>query len=369
MFPERQLGPHREWGMEVQFLDNIFKKNGGSAYTVGRVNGDHWLLYMSNPDPDIEGNSTEFASRSGSCTELNSLASSIDGGPCITDAQIDSEADAGVAASANSLQPGLGSYLLPPLPPLQQDHTIEILMTHLSARARAAFFTPASVCCGQSGPTMPSDDEALSSYAQKLSDDLGISKIFPRKHTTLDAYSFTPCGYSSNALIGFGDTDGEQESGEGYYTIHVTPEEGWSYASFECNVPLSTDRHRHRQDQNGGEDNIPDLHTLIQRVVRIFEPGKITLTLFVSSDEDTGASDGHGDHVEVEEDTSEWAVDAAQRVFKAALTRAVRPHKAKDQTGILAPDSSVDRLAYKRTDKINYEFGGYELAYASFELM
>jgi S-adenosylmethionine decarboxylase len=352
--------------MEVQFLDNIFKQNGGSAYTVGRVNGDHWLLYMSNPDPDFEGHSTAFISRSSSCTEISSLTSSIDGHLSVTDTRLDISAD----SDARLVVPGTESLSIPAFPPTQQDYTIEILMTHLSARARAAFITPESVCCGETETIASNEDETPSSYAQKLSENLGIDKIFPRSNTTLDAYSFTPCGYSSNALIKWGDAL-DSNGGEGYYTIHVTPEEGWSYASFECNVPLSTARHKKHQNAEDGDSN-PDLHTLIQRVVRIFEPGKITLTLFVSSDETAGSSDGDGAHSDGEEGHAECAVDAAQRVFKAALTRAVKSAKTQSAVDSSASDGGcegIDRRAYKRTDKINYEFGGYELAYASFELM
>ena len=42
------LGPHQDWKQEVEYLDNIFKN--GAAYTIGRVNGDHWLLYMTTPE-------------------------------------------------------------------------------------------------------------------------------------------------------------------------------------------------------------------------------------------------------------------------------------------------------------------------------
>ncbi|TFY73046.1 hypothetical protein EWM64_g10966, partial [Hericium alpestre] len=52
-FPERQLGPHREWKNEVEFLDGIFQN--GAAYTVGKVNGDHWLLYITSPCEDTQG--------------------------------------------------------------------------------------------------------------------------------------------------------------------------------------------------------------------------------------------------------------------------------------------------------------------------
>lgn len=281
MFPERQLGPHKDWNQEIEYLDQFFKN--GAAYTVGKVNGDHWLLYMASAE--------------------------------------DTTAD----------HPGS--------PDLQasryNDYTIEILMSDLSPKASQSF---------SSGPS----DDRPSYRGLDLSQKLGITDIFPPSVTTLDAYSFDPCGYSSNAVIKWGvnsDAQGkpnENDSahrthfGEGYYTIHVTPEEGWSYASFECNIPLSASSEALRPD------DIPDLRTLIKRLVNIFEPGRITLTLFISC-EDNDATGETGSPVE-----------AAQRAFKAALTTA-------------AEDSGIKRV-YKRTDKINYEFDSYDLAFASFEV-
>ncbi|KAJ7925152.1 S-adenosylmethionine decarboxylase [Mycena leptocephala] len=236
MFPERQLGPHRDWKHEVEFLDNIFPN--GAAYTVGKVNGDHWLLYITGP-PDSE-------------PILNSPSS--------------------------------------------------ILMSDLAPAARQPFFPSSD----------PEDTPSID--AQALSTSLGISDIFPSHLTALDAYSFSPCGYSANALIKWGTDPVSKINGtvgEGYYTIHVTPEEGWSYASFECNVPLPSSRPAPQDPKT-----IPDLLSLIRRVVTIFQPGRLSLTLFISS-EDNENDDGE---------------------------------------------------KYKRTDKINYEFGGYDLAFASFEL-
>lgn len=332
MFPDQQLGPHRDWGMEVEFLDRIFDH--GSAYTVGKVNGDHWLLYMTTPE--------DLGSSSG--TEMSSLASSM----------IESQDERWAIVGHGGL------YTLPALLPTQ-DYTIEILMTHLSPRARAAFFTPENVDLSADGDLAPGE------HAQKLSSDLGIADLFPRDVTQLDAYSFVPCGYSSNALIKWKEEAlGVERTGEGYYTIHVTPEEGWSYASFECNVPLAARKHGRGTDNNS---DIPDLRTLVQRVVRIFEPGKITMTLFVASPADE-ASDGN----ESDGDGGETAVEAAQRAFKAALTRSGKnPATTQGCPGgesslISSSTGSLERV-YKRTDKINYEFGGYDLAFASFELI
>jgi S-adenosylmethionine decarboxylase len=217
MFPESQLGPHRGWNDEVKFLDDIFR--GGAAYTVGKVNGDHWLLYIAGP-------------------ELGSPPRQVTPSVHILDGDLP-----------------------------MQDYTIEILMSSLSPFARAPFLASKE-------STRPSDDGLA------LSSSLGISSIFPPELTTLDAYTFLPCGYSSNALLKVRNpaTPDDQTKGEGYFTIHVTPEEGWSYASFECNVPLPT-----YPPSSTTQHSIPDLQTLIQRVVSIFQPGRIMMTLFVSN--------------------------------------------------------------------------------------
>jgi S-adenosylmethionine decarboxylase len=287
MFPERQLGPHREWSQEVQFLDNIFPN--GAAYNVGKVNGDHWLLYLTNP---------------------TSAFDSLIEQPTMKD----------------------------PYP----DYTIEILMSELSPAACQPF------SCS------PQDDSSCSasSHAQALSDSLGITDIFPSHLTTLDAYSFTPCGYSSNALIKWGDdpaylpslnTNGTSSAREGYYTIHVTPEEECSYASFECNIPLPVVR------PASASTSVPDLKTLLQRVVSIFQPGRISLTLFISSEDE-------------EDSAGVSRVDAAQKAFMDALSARTVKGEAASEEG------NASKNTYRRTNKINYEFDGYDLAFASFEL-
>jgi len=289
MFPERQLGPHKEWKAEVEYLDAIFSN--GAAYTVGKVNGDHWLLYMTTPQ--------------------------------VTQGVALGTTDRSHPGGTNQSDPSKGS-----------DYTIEILMTHLSPAASEPFFSPEF-----------GEENTPSTHAQALSFQTGISDIFPSHLTTLDAYSFTPCGYSSNALLKWSkplseDNHDRPPAGEGYYTIHVTPESGWSYASFECNVPLPT----HPTHE---ASSIPDLQTLIRRVVRIFQPAKLSLTLFISSVGNSSA----------EEDEGISAVEAAQRAFRLALTS---PSKANERR--------EDDLVYRRTDKINYEFSSYDLAFASFEL-
>lgn len=285
MFPERQSGPHRGWTEEIGYLDAMF--TGGAAYTVGKVNGDHWLLWFFDRSPDAVSRPTT---------------------PRI------------------SFRPPLGISFMEP-PPLEEeppDYTIEILMSKLGQKSRSNFFfdSAESESVGKYEDPWDSHTRAL-----RLSHALGITSIFPRSLTEIDAYAFEPCGYSANALIKTGPA---AQDSEGYWTIHVTPEEGWSYASFECNVPLpaieSADEQERAEDDRTA---LPNLHQLIQRVVDVFEPAHLTVTLFVSNT------------------TTEISpIENAQAVFRRALTP----------------------RGYRRTDKITYEFSGYDLAFASFEL-
>nr|AIE40068.1 S-adenosyl methionine decarboxylase [Wolfiporia cocos] len=307
MFPERQHGPHRDWRAEVEYLDSIFAS--GAAYTIGKVNGDHWLLYITSPGEDASHNGSTRAS-----TPVSP--------------------DPSTAVPDDEPPQASGSEPTPAEEP-RQDYTIEILMTQLSPAACAPFMSDPSSSSADAA------EEDPSARAHALSARLGISELFPPRATTLDAYAFSPCGYSCNALLKHG-------AGEGYHTIHVTPEQGWSYASFECNVPLPARAPTAPDAEEGGAVRIPDLKTLIRRVVRIFQPARLTLTLFISSEDNDAA----------EEEAGESTVEAAQRAFKAALTRRCSVGTAEDGFGGV----------YRRTDKINYELGGYDLAFATFEL-
>ncbi len=305
-FPEQQKSPHREWKDEVEYLDKFFPN--GAAYTVGKMNGDHWLLYITS-SPDRSPNTPPSITR-----PLRTAHTNGDYGTTY---------DAVVSSKA-------------PRP----DYTIEILMSRLSSQATQAFYFPEEHHL----------DGTPFNIAHDISVALGITELFPPHLTTLDCYAFSPCGYSSNALLKWSESSPSRNAngyhalheGEGYYTIHVTPEEGWSYASFECNVPLSPVLAPYTHD-------MPDLGTLVRRVVAIFRPERLTLSLFVSS----------GGNNEAEE-VGESAIEAAQRTFKTALTSVnwTSRREAGDEYNVV----------YKRTDKINYEFGDYDLAFASFEL-
>jgi S-adenosylmethionine decarboxylase len=76
----------------------------------------------------------------------------------------------------------------------------------------------------------------------------GIDALCPG--ALFDPRAFEPCGYSMNAILY-----------KSYYTMHITPEEGSSYASFETNQKLAS------------------YTSLINNVVRTFRPRRIVMTL------------------------------------------------------------------------------------------
>jgi hypothetical protein len=62
------------------------------------------------------------------------------------------------------------------------------------------------------------------SLARSMTAASGIGALL--EHVEIDDWAFAPCGYSMNG-----------SRGAFYYTIHVTPELAFSYASFETNDP------------------------------------------------------------------------------------------------------------------------------------
>ncbi|WFD00151.1 adenosylmethionine decarboxylase [Malassezia yamatoensis] len=251
MFPEKQKGPHRDWMLETEFLDRFFDQ--GAAYTVGKMNGDHWLLYMAANDTKEP-----------------------------------------VRASGT-------------------DMTLELLMTDLSKKGRN-HFTFDTLPDGRTVlPTgqAPNVSAALDhghALGKQLSTQLQLHTLFPQ--TQLDAFGFDPCGYSANALV-----PATPLRSAGYWTVHVTPEEGSSYASFETNMALDLDMPDEEENQN---TYVTHLQSLVERIVDIFEPGSFTMTLFVSA--------GSGD-----------------------------------------PTPAFALRHYRQSDRILYEFEGYYLLYLSFE--
>ncbi|KAI3808619.1 hypothetical protein L1987_24574 [Smallanthus sonchifolius] len=118
-------------------------------------------------------------------------------------------------------------------------YTMEMCMTGLSKRNASVFF------------------KSESSSAAVMTEDSGIRNILPESQ--ICDFDFDPCGYSMNAI-----------EGDAISTIHVTPEDGFSYASFEA---------------AGYDFKSMDLTTLVERVLTCFHPSEFSLALHVNGNE------------------------------------------------------------------------------------
>lgn len=113
-------------------------------------------------------------------------------------------------------------------------YTLEVVMTELARSAARNFYR--------------TDDFVSAAHTTKTS---GIRDIFPEAE--IDDYVFEPCGYSMNGL-----------EGNGFSTIHITPEPDCSYASCELSCyPCEK----------------VDVSDRVRRIVKAFRPGKMTVTV------------------------------------------------------------------------------------------
>lgn len=273
------------------------RADNSSAYTVGKMNGDHWLLYLTPPQEDEAHPSTP----------LETLSTIL-------------------PALPRSLSPSS------PSPP---DQTLEILMSRLHPSACAEFYHPSSFTSSSTAELKytstpyapPANANPLDSHVlgAQLSKRLGLRGLLP--NATEDCFLFSPCGYSSNSV-----------QGDRYATIHVTPEVDFSYASFETNLTFGTATPAVAVSANGGEgeENLVEggpksMTELVERVLEIFKPAKLSITLFVSSEQSAH-------------------------------------HKKGGNGGMseLLNDELLEK--YGLVDKIVYEFIGYSLVYAVYEL-
>lgn len=332
LFPDKQRGPHRSWKQEVKYLDDMFSH--GSAYMVGKMNGDHWYLYLTPPNQELTPPITPQS-------ETNDVAMIEDG--------------------ANGLAESSGDEYV--------DETLEILMTDLDPENAKQFFLShaSAVACDKmaaenkarctfsaeaaSEPVeevdvfsngsdsdlhdgdvkTPEMDEALTTEGHALgtviSDNCGLADVYPASvypEARIDAYLFGPCGFSANGVVPAPPSNAEDnKNGENkaahYFTVHVTPEDGFSFASFETNVP-------------GGQKGRATAD-IIEHVVNIFKPGRFSVTLF------------------------------------EAKGRRNNPYGAgADQIRGLAGKRLADPVpGYKRVDRIVHDFEDYNLVFRFFE--
>ncbi|XP_022081930.1 S-adenosylmethionine decarboxylase proenzyme-like [Acanthaster planci] len=122
------------------------------------------------------------------------------------------------------------------------DQTLEILMTQLDPSVMQHF------------------KDNTGRKAADVTKASGIADLLP--NCQIDDFLFEPCGYSMNGLL----------PKDGYMTIHITPEEEYSYVSFETNIELE------------------DYGDLVNKILTTFNPGKCVMTLFASKAAKCGTS-------------------------------------------------------------------------------
>ncbi|KAL2136218.1 hypothetical protein VTI74DRAFT_4848 [Chaetomium olivicolor] len=295
LFPDRQRGPHSSWKEEVKFLDDTFEN--GSAYMVGRMNADHWYLYMTTPSSStITPPLTPRSSNEGSPTRSTKIPTGI---VSPFSGAVDGHTDETLEILMMDLDPELAKqYYL--------EQASAVASERVPAKAQEArrmahdslgdidSTVDVFAQCGDSDITGNPETEHEMTAIEELtteghalgtvvSQTCGLSQVYPTSaypDARIDAYLFSPCGYSANGVVP-APAAGAEDTGSKpahYWTVHVTPEPICSYASFETNVPSG---------QNGRQTS-----DIIEHVVNIFKPGRFTVTFFETknkAEEDVGA--------------------------------------------------------------------------------
>lgn len=120
-------------------------------------------------------------------------------------------------------------------------YTLEVCMTGLDKKRASVFY------------------KTDASSADVMTKDSGIRRILPQSE--ICAFEFDPCGYSMNSI--------EKAA---ISTIHVTPEDGFSYASFEA---------------TGYDFKTVNLTQLVNRVLACFKPSEFSIALHSDNAMDT----------------------------------------------------------------------------------
>ncbi|CAN8300572.1 unnamed protein product [Cochlearia groenlandica] len=133
---------------------------------------------------------------------------------------------------------------------------VEVCMTELDRVNASSFFR-----------RKRGEDEGESSYnsdcgGKEMTRLSGIDYI--NENAFICDFAFDPCGYSMNGV-----------DGDRYSTIHVTPEDGFSYASFECGLSLRDDE----EDGNG------DIAEVLSRAINVFRPDSVSIATTYGGEE------------------------------------------------------------------------------------
>ena len=342
-FPDRQRGPHRSWRDEVNSLDKLFL--GGSAYMIGKMNGEHWYLYLTEPNTILTPPATPERRE----TETKLLELPIAEGSLEACEAYDDTKDETLEILMTDLDEATAEqfYL---------DHASAVAEGRYNERARKVRTDAGEhiggfdgVACKGSKPvdvfsnTSSDPADLMASYSEALtypeelaseghplgtvvSESSGLADVYPTSKypdARIDAYLFQPCGFSANGVI----PAPTGRDATHYFNVHVTPEPHCSYASFETNVPTK---------QTGRETA-----DVIKQVVNIFKPGRFSVTLFEGNQAD--------------DDLDPEATGPQREAINK--TTALQKKIAKKS-------SRLDQIpGYRRVERIVHDLEGYDLVF------
>lgn len=354
LFPDRQHGPHRSWRDEVKTLDRLFL--GGSAYMIGKMNGEHWYLYLTEPNtiltppstPDRKETETRLLDLPLSRASLNNTQSEEEDEDetlevLMTDLEPDNAKQFYLDHASSVAEGQYYDKAREARSDLQQHIGDLKRSTHhngyLKTIEEVDVFSntssdPAELMYSEHESAFPeelvTEGHALGSV---VSESCGLANIYPTSKypdARIDAYLFTPCGFSANGVI----PAPKGPDATHYFTVHVTPEPQCSYASFETNVPSK---------QTGRETA-----DVIEQVVNIFKPGRFSVTLF------------EGKKTVDDDDGSVISADGGVN-YSTSKIKALEKQVAKR-------GSRLDAIkGYRRVDRIVHDLEGYELVFKYYE--
>ncbi|PGH27173.1 S-adenosylmethionine decarboxylase proenzyme [Polytolypa hystricis UAMH7299] len=326
LFPDRQRGPHRSWRDEVKTLDSLFL--GGSAYMIGKMNGEHWYLYLTEPNTLLTPPTTPSSETRTTVLDFPDCAKRVtcgakDGGGSDETLEIlmtdldEQNAKQFYLEHASAVAEKRLRYF-------EQDHD-----DHVDVFSNTSDASDVDSDVAQSLPLeLTTEGHALGTV---VSESCGLADVYPTSkypEARIDAYLFTPCGFSANGVI---PAPEGKKSGTHYFTVHVTPEPHCSYASFETNVP---------QFQTGRETA-----DIVKHVVDIFKPGRFSVTLF----EGKPTTDYESDNSAADE------LDEIHELKRLERQAALR-------------NSKMERIeGYRRVDRIVHDLDGYDLVFRYYE--
>ena len=128
--------------------------------------------------------------------------------------------------------------------------TLEMCMTGLDKNRASVFFKSSS--------------DGKNSSAKEMTRLSGINNIIPEMQ--ICDFDFDPCGYSMNGI-----------AGRALSTIHVTPEDGFSYASYEA---------------MGFDPRALEFEDVVERVLKCFSPANFSVAVTVFGSRAAAASWG-----------------------------------------------------------------------------